>query len=258
MSDDAAAEFLHAVVCPRRRDEPRLAPALAEVERHAVPTPHGGVAAWRLGEGPAVLLLHGWEDDHTLWAPLIDALCADGRAVVACDFPGHGFSDGEISYGAEWADTCHALAAVLGPVDAIVAHSASCGPSMMATTEGLHIDRAVLVAPPLRRGNRWQRVAERTGVSPEVAAEAQARYEARIGPARAAFHLGDLLPRVDFDVLLVHSTDDERMPIAATEDAAAACPRAELLVISGANHRRTARDPQVVARIVDFVARPPG
>lgn len=254
MSDDEAAEFLHAVVCPRRRGEPRLASPFADVAMHHVPTPHGRVAAWRLGEGPAALLLHGWEDDHTLWATLIDALVAGGRAVVACDFPGHGFSDGEVSYGAEWADTCVAVAAALGPVDAIVAHSAGCGPPMMATTEGLVVDRAVLVAPPLRSGNRWQRVAERMGVSPEVAAEAQARYEARIGPDRAAFHLGDLLPTVDIDVLLVHSTDDERMPVAATQAIAATCPRAELLVISGANHRRTARDPEVVARIADFLA----
>lgn len=253
MSDDAADRFLRAVVCPRRRDEPRLAPVFEHREMHRVPTAHGRVAAWRIGDGSAALLLHGWEDDHTLWAPLVDALVADGRAVIACDFPGHGFSEGEISYGAEWADTCLALAAALGPVDAIVAHSAGCGPSMMATTEGLEVDRAVLVAPPIRSGNRWQRVAERMGVAPEVAAEAQARYEARIGPERAAFHLGDLLPTVDIDVLLVHSTDDERMPVRDTEAAAARCPRAELFVISGRNHRRTARDPQVVARIVEFL-----
>ena len=253
VSDDAADRFLHAVVCPRRRDEPRLAPAFADVEMYLVPTAHGRVAAWRLGAGPAALLLHGWEDDHTLWAPLVDALVAGGRAVVACDFPGHGFSEGEISYGAEWADTCIALAAALGPVDAIVAHSAGCGPSMMATTEGFTVNRAVLVAPPMRGGNRWLRVAERMGVSPEVAAEAQARYEARIGPVRAGFHLGDLLPNVDIDVLLVHSTDDERMPVAATEAAAALSPRVEVFIVSGSNHRRTARDPQVVARIADFL-----
>jgi pimeloyl-ACP methyl ester carboxylesterase len=253
-ADEEADRFLHAVVCPRRRDAPRLAAAFEQVEMHHVPTAHGRVAAWRLGDGPAALLLHGWEDDHTLWAPLIDALIERGRALVACDFPGHGFSEGEISYGAEWADSCLALAAALGPIDAIVGHSAGCGPSMMATTEGLVVERAALVAPPMRGGNRWQRVAQRMGVSAEVAAEAQARYETRIGAARAAFHLGDLLPTVDFDVLLVHSTDDERMPVATTEAAAARCPRAELLVISGADHRRTARDPKVVRRIVDFLS----
>ena len=254
VSDEEADRFLHAVVCPRRRDEPRLAPVFADVEMHRVPTAHGRVAGWRLGDGPAALLLHGWEDDHTLWAPLIDALVADGRALVTCDFPGHGFSEGDISYGAEWADTCLSLAAALGPIDAIVAHSAGCGPSMMATTEGLAVDRAALVAPPLRSGNRWQRVAERMGVSPEVAARAQATYEARIGPARAGFHLGDLLPTVDIDVLLVHSTDDERMPFADTQAAVAACPRVQLFAVDGPNHRRTARDPAVVARIVDFLA----
>jgi pimeloyl-ACP methyl ester carboxylesterase len=252
--DDEADRFLRAVVGPRRRDEPRLAPAFADVAMHRVSTPHGRVAAWRVGDGPAALLMHGWEDDHTVWAPLIDAMVGRGLPLVTCDLPGHGLSEGEISYGAEWADACFAVADALGPIDAVVAHSAGCGPSGMAVTEGLAVDRIVLVAPALRSGNRWLRVAERTGVAPDVAAEAQARYERRIGPARAAFRLADALPTIDADVLLVHSTDDERMPVSDTEAALAACPRAELFVVDGPNHRRSARDPQVVARIVEFLA----
>ena len=71
---DAVQVFLRANVVPARRAEPRLADCLASVDRTLVPSPQGPVAAWRIGDGPAVLLVHGWEDDNSLWAPLIDAL----------------------------------------------------------------------------------------------------------------------------------------------------------------------------------------
>jgi pimeloyl-ACP methyl ester carboxylesterase len=252
VKNDEVEQFLRAVVGPRRRDEPRLAHALTDVEMHMVPTPHGRLAAWRVGDGPAALLVHGWEDDHTLWAPLLDMLIGRGRAVVVCDLPAHGLSEGEVAYGSEWADACIAVAAALGPVDAVVAHSAGSGPAVMAVNEGLAVDRMVLIGPAMRSGNRWLRVAERMGVSPDVAARAQAHYEARISPSRAAFRIADALPALDVDLLLVHSTDDERIPAVMTEQAAETTG-CGLLLVSGVTHRHTARHPAVLARIADFL-----
>src|SRR6185295_18550638 len=80
---------------PGRRGEPRLATLLEGVEQIAVATPHGRVAAWRVGRGPAVLLVHGWQDSARLWDPLMAELETRGRAFVALDLPGHGFSEGE-------------------------------------------------------------------------------------------------------------------------------------------------------------------
>lgn len=253
MTDDAAEAFLRAVVGPRRRDEPRLADAFRGVDMQMVPTPAGWVAAWRVGVGPAALLVHGWEDDHSLWSPLIDALIERGRAVVACDLPAHGRSEGETGYGSEWADACLSVASALGPVRAIVAHSAGCGPAVMAVREGVAASRLVLVAPALRYGNRWRRVAERTGVSADVATRAQAMYEARLPPARVGFQVQDELPNVAADVLLVHSVDDERMSATETEGVSRKCPRAELFLTSGVSHRRTARAPDVVAAAVELI-----
>jgi pimeloyl-ACP methyl ester carboxylesterase len=198
------------------------------------------------------MLVHGWEDDHSLWAPLIDALIGRGRAVVACDLPAHGLSEGEVGYGSEWADACIAVAGALGPVDAIVAHSAGSGPAVMAIAEGLAVQRVALVAPALQTGNRWTRMAKRMGVDPDVAARAQADYEARLSPARAGFRLADALPTLEVDLLLIHSADDQLIPAEATEQAATSAGSG-LFVVSGTTHRRTARHPAVIARIADFL-----
>lgn len=45
------------------------------------------------GEGPAVLLLHGWPDTHDLWRHQIPALTAAGYRTIAPDLRGFGDSD---------------------------------------------------------------------------------------------------------------------------------------------------------------------
>ena len=246
--------FLRVNVVPKRRAEPRLAPALGSVERHSVRGPQGEIAAWRIGTGPAVLLVHGWEDDNSLWAPLIDALVDRNRAVVVFDLPAHGFSEGEWGLGPQAADGVAAVVAAIGPIDAVVAHSFAAGGVILATSEGgLAVDRMVLIAPPLRAGNRWLRYAERLGVSEDVAFAAQAIYEERIGPARALFDFRAELTDLDVDLLVIHSVDDERFPLAASQEVVPKCRRGELVVVDGLSHRKAARDPDVVARIAEFV-----
>jgi len=51
------------------------------------------------GEGPAVVLLHGWPDSHDLWSDQIPALVAAGYQVIAPDLRGFGASDKPESVG---------------------------------------------------------------------------------------------------------------------------------------------------------------
>ena len=44
------------------------------------------------GDGPGVLLIHGFPDDRTLWRVQADALAADGHTVIAVDQRGFGAS----------------------------------------------------------------------------------------------------------------------------------------------------------------------
>ena len=251
--DAAVQAFLRANVVPRRLREARVAEKLGAVDPVRVPSRWGELAAWRLGTGPAVLLVHGWEDDNSLWSPLIDELASRQRALVAFDLPGHGASGGEWGLGWESADGMRAVAAALGPVDAVVAHSFGAGSALAAINEGLDVERAVLIAPPLGRGNRWRRYAERLGVSDDVAAAAQRIYEDAVGPHRVALDTSDIARTLAIDLLFVHSRDDERNPFDKATQIVPLSRRAELFAVDGLNHRRTARDPDVVRRIAEFV-----
>jgi pimeloyl-ACP methyl ester carboxylesterase len=45
------------------------------------------------GDGPPMLLLHGWADSADTWRMLLDRLAREGRAALALDMPGFGTAD---------------------------------------------------------------------------------------------------------------------------------------------------------------------
>lgn len=62
-------------------------PLLASSERVTL---RFGLSVLRWGEGPAVLLLHGWAGRPTQFAHLIEQLVGAGYSVYALDAPAHG------------------------------------------------------------------------------------------------------------------------------------------------------------------------
>jgi pimeloyl-ACP methyl ester carboxylesterase len=252
--EDAVQHLLRVYAVPKRLREARVAERLTTVEPVRVPSLWGELCAWRLGAGPAVLLVHGWQDDNSLWSPLIDELGGRNRSLVAFDLPGHGASGGDWGVSFEGTDAIVAIADALGPIDAVVAHSAGCGMTVAAIGEGWTVGRAVLIAPPLRDGDRWQRYADRLGVGEDVALAAKAAYFQRVGNARATWSPRTAYLEMDVDVLVVHSRDDEHNPVHDTAEVIAQNRRARLELVDGLTHRRTARDAAVVHVVADFVA----
>lgn len=252
--DDAVQEFLLGEVRPARLRAQRRADLLEGVEPEWVPSRAGRLAAWRVGIGPAVLLVHGWQDDSSLWSPLIDELVNRERSLVVFDLPAHGMSGGDWGLGSEGTDGVHAVAEALGPIDAVVAHSFGAACAALAMAEGLAVPTAAFIGTPLLAGgNRWLRNAERLGVAREVAEAAKRIYDDNQGPDRAGYSGRAVVSALDVDLLLVHSTDDERYPFSDAEEVAPRCRRADLFAVNGLTHRRSARAPEVVARVADFV-----
>jgi pimeloyl-ACP methyl ester carboxylesterase len=73
------------------------------------------IAHERRGNGPPLLLLHGWPSNHGEWRRQIDAL-SDEYTVVAWDAPGAGRSSDppETFRLADWADCPAAVIDALG------------------------------------------------------------------------------------------------------------------------------------------------
>ncbi|HJW94878.1 MAG TPA: alpha/beta fold hydrolase, partial [Thermoanaerobaculia bacterium] len=109
---------------PRRfRTPPREQALLEGAERFEIRAGEDTtIRAWRWGNGPVVILTHGWEGRGSQMASFVAPLVASGRSVVAFDAPGHGRTDGNRSSLPHfaWALRCVAASVANDAPDAII------------------------------------------------------------------------------------------------------------------------------------------
>jgi pimeloyl-ACP methyl ester carboxylesterase len=248
--DGQARALLQSWSEPRRRARPRVSRSLSEAEEHEIALPSGALAAWRLGEGPAILLVHGWEDDNALWGPLVDRLTAVGRAVVALDLPGHGFSHATDASPRGVSKALREVAKALGPIEAVVGHSFGCVAAIIALAQGLEAKRAVLIASPVPR-TRERRVPDRDTDAPAEVVERAMTLRAE-GEDERRTQMEQLIASMRVPALIVHSIDDEQCPMENSQRMNELWPGSELLLVDGLGHRFIAQDADVLQRVADF------
>jgi pimeloyl-ACP methyl ester carboxylesterase len=212
----------------------------------------GGLHATEWGQGPAVLLVHGWEGRGAQLGALVDPLVAAGYRVVALDGPAHGDSPGRSVTGPEFVEALRATNDSVGPFDAIVGHSFGGFTSLLAIAHGLDAGRLVTIGAPssvpevLREFQQLVRL-------PVRAFPAMVRaLERRVGAPMASFDVASFAPRVRVPVLVVHDVDDDEVPYADATRLADLLG-ARLVRTEGLGHRRILYAPDVVSTIVEFI-----
>lgn len=235
---------------------PRERAVLDRARRHTVD--HHGVplAVYEWGEGPAVLLVHGWHGSAANFVAFVDPLVAAGRRVLAFDQPAHGATPGERTDVYEIADALNAVVRTHGPLEGAITHSFGAPCLLMAVREGLALGRVVCISPPARAEALLQGFAETLNLPSAVLARFRRRLEAEFG--------ADVLERLspvrtvrglDLPALVIHDHNDRAMPFEEGEALARAWPGAEFYATAGLGHNRILADPSVIARAVGFLAR---
>ncbi len=303
MRDDAlisTAEFVF--VCINREGRPAPVPAEFGEFMNARPAPAGNarrltvngvnLAVDARGDGPAILFIHGYPLDHTIWSPQLEAL--DGWRRIAPDLRGMGQSDApDLGYSmATYASDLAALLDTLG-VERVVL----CGLSMggYVAFEFLRrwrerVSGLVLIAtragPDTTEGKRARDAAAAqareggAGViadamlpkmlapgAPEgLAARVRALMAATpvpgivgaLGAMRDRPDSMSLLPALaGLPALVIAGGSDQLMPVSEMSAMAAAIPGARLVVAPGAGHLPTLETPSIVTDALrTFLAQP--
>lgn len=265
VSDDLGTGFAERLfTTPRRHPRPaRERAVLATGRRFTVevnlrsPTRNGAtcaLAAWRWGLGPTVLLVHGWEGRGSQLGALVEPLVAAGLSVVAFDAPGHGDSPGSRLYLTDLADAVTDVAAAIGPVHAIVAHSFGAAAVLLAHARGgVDADHNVMIAPNVLIDEAIARFTGLVGLDAADRARLELQIAQRTGTPLEALELELLAGGRDASLLVVHDRDDREVPFRNAERLAAAWPHARLVPTTGLGHRRILRDPAVLADVVEAV-----
>jgi pimeloyl-ACP methyl ester carboxylesterase len=215
------------------------------------------LSGWVVGDGPRVLLVHGWGGRGSQLGAFVAPLVDRGFEVVGFDAPGHGDSDGRRSSVPEMAVAVGDVALELGPLHAVVAHSLGTTATTIALARGTSIGRCVFVAPPTELPYFTRGFCELLGFGAGTARKMQQRVERRFGVRFDELQASRLAGDIHKPLLIVHDRDDGEVPLAHAEELARAWRDARLVTTRGLGHRAILLDPQIVRYAADFVAEDP-
>ena len=243
--------FLRPRRFPRPAWESRL---LAHADVRTVPWHGRAMPVWSWGEGPQVLLVHGWEGRGSQLGAFVEPLVEAGFRVVTFDAPGHGDGPGARSSIPEVADAILTVRDAVGSLHAAVAHSMGAVGLLLAQARrpGL-ATRQVAIAAPTHLGAAFDTFAEALDLPSNVRAALPHAVEDRFALRLEELELDVLADRLDVPTLVVHDRDDRDVAFPSGERLAATLPSARLFATSGLGHRKVLRDPRVIEELVAFV-----
>lgn len=211
------------------------------------------------GEGPAVVMMHGWSGSGTQFRYFIGPLVEAGFTAVCFDAPEHGSNPGKQSDMPRFSATLIAIQQQLGAIDCVIAHSLGAMAAVYAVQKGLSPERTVLVAPHLDVQKMFETFRDLLSMRPALAQ----RFHDKIG-ARMEVLMDDndpwtllapanLLRHAALRGMLVFDHEDPEVTEAQFREMIDHWPGCEVQTTSGLGHNRILKDESVIAKIVDYL-----
>ncbi len=211
-----------------------------------------GLSALRWGQGPTVLLMHGWEGRPTQFAALITALVDAGYTVVALDGPAHGRSPGREANVVLFARAMLEAAAELPPLQAVIGHSMGGASAMLAVQLGLRTETLVSIAAPARILGVLRGFARYVGMPPRARSAFIRQVEQDVGMRAATLDVAHY--QLDMPGLIVHAEDDNFVSVKESQLIHESWFDSRLLRLEGGGHQRVLADPRVIDGVLSLLA----
>jgi len=225
-------------------------PLLARAERITL---RFGLSALRWGQGPTVLLMHGWEGRPTQFAALIEALVETGHTVVSLEGPAHGRSPGEQAHVVLFARALLEAAAELPPLRAVIGHSMGGASVLLALQWGLRTEAAVSIAAPAQLLGVLRGFARRLGLPARARAAFIRQIERDVGVQIARLDVSGY--QLDVPGLVAHASDDPLVPASEAPIIHKAWFDSRLLLLEEGGHQRVLADPRLSLAVLELLER---
>lgn len=241
------------------RKHPRPAWEVAQLDRgrpFRIAYGDSSLAAWSWGQGPLVVLVHGWEGRGSQMGAFVEPLLEAGYRVVTFDAPAHGDSPGELASQPQFADALQALLEVTGPASAIIAHSMGAATTTLAQARAPELfasTRLVYIASPVSPHAFAELFCRIYGIGKRRKAQFRSSLESTLAIRMDELHVPSAARGLRAPLLLIHDEHDKEVPLSDGQAIVDAWPGAKLLVTRKLGHRRILREPLVVQSALHFV-----
>jgi pimeloyl-ACP methyl ester carboxylesterase len=202
---------------------------------------------------PYVLLAHGWSSYALRFMSWVQALRAEGYAVVAFDQRGHGRSEGDLATLPDFVSGIDAVGRRFGKAAAVIGHSFGGAAAAIALRDGLRADRCVLLAPAADLDAATSRFARFIGLGERLRLRMNRVLESwtSIVIADVQAHLD--VATIGTPALIVHDLEDRDVPWSEGERYARYWPDARLMTTQKLGHDRVLDDHGVIAAALRFM-----
>lgn len=234
--------MLDKFLSPRRKKDSDYTDRLpAGAQRLSVNHGDLELTAWAwAGDGPSLLVVHGWESHTGRMLPLIKPLVAQGYRVVALDAPGHGLSPAaqtdllDVSYAVQAALTQH------GPFDGVIAHSFGAAATAVALARAPHLtpEKVILLSPMRDLEQHVEIFANIAQLSSAALDRLKARIAARVGLPLAQCGALEAVRAFTRPGLVIHDRDDLLIPYTVGQSVAQNWAGSQFISTEKLGHRR--------------------
>lgn len=169
------------LLTPRSR-KPDLSKLPNGIRKFKIDTKQGALAGYQLGNGPAVVLVHGWSGGAYQFFPLMRGLAQIGFRAIAFDHFAHGHSSGKQASLQSFVNATDAVlllvkSKVPDGIVGIVGHSLGCNAIANANNKLIGDTAILLISPIFNMPKFFAQQIQLPGLHPDLAAKYMARLE---------------------------------------------------------------------------------
>jgi pimeloyl-ACP methyl ester carboxylesterase len=221
-----------------------------------IPFDGGELAVTTWGDGPAVLLMHGWGGARAQMTGFVDPLLDAGFRVVSYDQPAHGESDGKGTNLLEIAPTMDLIAQREGSFHAVIAHSFG----TLITSYALvkrnfpHPARLVYFGSFNRLMDSLPRFQVQAQLPDEIIEGLRAMIYESFGKDVLESIVNEILtPQINIPALMFHDIGDNVTPVEDSRTIAQAWKQARLIETEGLGHRGALQSNSIQEQVLKFL-----
>ena len=217
---------------------------------------HKTIRCWQWGQGPAILLVHGWNGRGIQLYQYIDPLVKSGYSVITFDAPAHGASDGTTTNYFEFTDVIRTF---LRPdngfqITSAIGHSLGAGAVVNALSKERASIPSVLIAPTLKLKEVLYNAFDRYGIPKDLYRHMITNLEHTYGYSLKRDNPVQLLPEVTSPILIVHDRNDRMIPYMDSKSIAESNTAVWLHTTTGLGHKRILQDVAVLRKTLTYLA----
>lgn len=205
------------------------------------------------GNGPVVLLVHGWGGRGSQLAALVPSLLESGYKVVAFDAVAHGDSEGDRTNVQEMSEIIKDISQREPQFHSIVAHSLGGLAAGIAIQSGVKVGKLVTVATAASIHYYLNEFATQMGASSRTMHTIKEHMESYFDSDLDRFSMANVVSELNIPGLIIHDKNDKEVRQEEALVLSKQWEDSQLMLTEGLGHRRILGDSTTIQKITNFV-----